>query len=256
MKSKQITANGFSLIELLVVIAIIAILAALLLPSLSNAKESARRTVCRNNQRQCWLALNFYAESYLRYPHQRNGGGAPIPPGTPVWGRPGVYLASEWDEVVRHGISPKYSYNPANVSDEIIHDARLRVFCCPSLGDSQHLPGPEGDSFSINFNYLGGASAWQNFNGTVTDPSFSPFKPEDPGSWALMADFVCNNQDQLKKYEPLAHKNPNGQPAGANHLFNDGHVSWIKWNGGRNMRTNAIWAPNEFHIWRRTFEAP
>lgn len=66
--------NGFTLIELLVVVGIIALLVAILLPSLSNARKNARRAACASYLHQIGLALTTYRESYKEFPHQARVG--------------------------------------------------------------------------------------------------------------------------------------------------------------------------------------
>jgi prepilin-type N-terminal cleavage/methylation domain-containing protein len=69
MRTAGFGKKGFTLIELLVVVAIIAVLVALLLPALSQAREHAKRVVCSNNLRYIGTRLMMYAQDYNdRYP--------------------------------------------------------------------------------------------------------------------------------------------------------------------------------------------
>jgi prepilin-type N-terminal cleavage/methylation domain-containing protein/prepilin-type processing-associated H-X9-DG protein len=87
--------DAFTLIELLVVIAIIGILAALLLPAFSRAKESAYSAKCKSNLRQTGLALIMYAQDNSAYPLA----GSYVNNSRVSWDQAlRRYTASQWDD--------------------------------------------------------------------------------------------------------------------------------------------------------------
>jgi len=114
--------GGFTLIELLVVIAIISILAALLLPALQAAKESARLAVCINNLHQIGLGLETYRGDNGRY--------------VPTWDW-GVhpYLAS-WMHFLQGSESERANIIPIQYRDGPVYIQDDGVYMCPA--DNPH----------------------------------------------------------------------------------------------------------------------
>ena len=101
----KLTKKAFTLIELLVVIAIIAVLMAILLPSLKRAREQTRRTVCANHVRQQSMSLLMYA--------QQNDGKMPLATfGGGEWLWDISYFAT--DAIIKNGGRKKIFRCPSN----------------------------------------------------------------------------------------------------------------------------------------------
>ena len=76
-RTEKVWGVGFTLVEMLVVIGIIGVLAAILLPALSSAREQGRRTHCMNNLKQIRHALYVYGNSFNEYLPSHAGWGLP-----------------------------------------------------------------------------------------------------------------------------------------------------------------------------------
>jgi prepilin-type N-terminal cleavage/methylation domain-containing protein len=118
---------GFTLIEVLVVVAIIALLVSILLPSLSRAREQARRTVCASNLHELGLALLMYRETTKSFPHQARVGVPDCQFG--VYPAPGVgNTIAAWPTSVHNALGRFIGKQTAIRPNQ--------VFYCPSVSAS------------------------------------------------------------------------------------------------------------------------
>ncbi|MBI4027630.1 MAG: prepilin-type N-terminal cleavage/methylation domain-containing protein [Verrucomicrobia bacterium] len=223
---RQAQRASFTLIELLVVIAIISILAALLMPALKNARESAKRVACMNNLRQIFVILDLYSQDNS---------------GRPPNGWCGSYSVMGYVDVARL-LKAQYG-----LSDKLVW--------CPSAADPNLPTNPGGSGYWYGFNqnwdvgsmtyrYIGG-------DGGNGDPAYSGYYAYFP-LWAsqnvgptpnfnqvianasgcpLMWDISCTPAElatvRWGTLPPRSnHANNDGSGRGINILFVDGHVQW------------------------------
>ena len=137
----------FTLIELLVVIAIIAILAAMLLPTLKAAKEQAKTIVCINNLKQCGLAIIAYAMDNNEY--------APTNEPNNTTPAIGYVWAELWPDLLMiNGYLPDVRKTTNHIWAGFYKQSAVdhgNIFACPSLG-----PPPIFSIYGCNYPYTNG----------------------------------------------------------------------------------------------------
>jgi len=161
---------AFTLVELLVVLSIISILAALLLPALSRAKESGRSAACLGNLHQIGIALQLYVdESHNRMPtlYDLSTNNPPPPPTQSIdcvlaaqLGSPKILRCPSDNQQIFELTRSSYGWNPLVNGQDADH---LRVFGQSLPGvkvalafDKQNFHAALGASHSQNFLYADG----------------------------------------------------------------------------------------------------
>ncbi len=229
--------RGFTLIELLVVIAIIALLLAILLPSLGAAREQGKRIVCLHNLNQLTLAWMLYADdndgkipySDVWWSWQAN------PPVGPCWtewyDKPGEPLghepiAEDWYNGFKKGTLWKYLTN-------------VKLYKCPNGGRDEYLTYTIVDSMN-GYCGWGDYSEYDDLKITNINQIRSPgarmvFLGESPvstGTWGIKY-----------KTEGWWDPPPKLHSKGTTFSFADGHSEFWKWRDSRTAKTE--WTGND-----------
>lgn len=221
--------QGFTLIELLVVIAIIAILAAILFPVFTSAKESANKTKCLNNMSQIAKAMNMYSDD--------NNGNTPFAwnaaQGMAIWTNSTWRTRLEGKYLKNHGVFQ------CPVPVYIIQQQHYAAADITAMGMSgQQITGHYGINVYITMN--DDATAYVGYRKITTVPQLSRtilVSENKDGDWAAepWSNESTGSDGQFWYYHS------SGSNKGGNFCFCDGHVSFM---------TVAKTQENNFYYWR------